>query len=142
VSNPNRARDTAILVAGVEKDANGAPLRYHVQTTHPGAQRAEQKWTTVPAFGARTGRRVTLHLFRTLRDGQTRGVPDLAPVMDVLKQLDRYVDAEVDRAVKSALFLAFITSEEGEAFGGLSAADRSDYYKGQGVGGSSRAEGG
>jgi lambda family phage portal protein len=128
VSNPNRARDTATLVAGVEKDANGAPLRYHVQTTHPGAQRAEQKWTSVPAFGARTGRRVTLHLFRTLRDGQTRGVPDLAPVMEVLKQLDRYVDAEVDRAVKSALFLAFITSEEGDAFGGLSAADRSEYY--------------
>lgn len=122
ICNPNNARDTATLIAGVEKETGGAPLRYHASNIHPGALNRlarTQVWTALPAFGERTGRRLTLHLFRVLREGQTRGMPDLSPVMSVIKQLDRYVDAEVDRAVKSALFLAFITTQDGEGLGGI-----------------------
>lgn len=135
VCNPQNQRDTETLIAGVEKDQDGAPLRYHVSNIHPGAinrYSRTQTWTPMPAFGDRTGRRLTLHLFRTLRDGQTRGVPDLAPVMSVIKQLDRYVDAEVDRAVKSALFLAFITTQDGEGLAGMQpdqlAESRQSFY--------------
>jgi len=136
VCNPNNQRDTETLIAGVEKDSDGAPLRYHASNIHPGAinrHGRRQIWTPLPAFGQRTGRRLTLHLYRTLRDGQTRGMPDLSPVMSVLKQLDRYIDAEVDRAVKSALFLAFITTEDGEGLAGMQpdelAKERGEFYR-------------
>jgi lambda family phage portal protein len=135
VCNPHNKADTETLIAGVEKDSGGAPLRYHVSNIHPGALNRHgriQTWTPLPAFGSRTGRRLTLHLFRVLRDGQTRGVPDLAPVMSVIKQLDRYVDAEVDRAVKSALLLAFITTQDGEGIAGMQpdelAGSRAEFY--------------
>ncbi|KKL68479.1 hypothetical protein LCGC14_2124550, partial [marine sediment metagenome] len=45
-----------------------------------------------------------------LRVGQTREVPDLAPVIEMIKQLGRYTDAEVDAAVVSAFFTVFIKS--------------------------------
>ena len=113
--NPNRASDTARLIAGVETDPSGAPLAYHVASRHPDALSTQGTvtWSRLPAF-APSGRRVTHHLLRVLREGQTRGIPMLAPVLSVLKQLDRYVDAEVDRAVKSALFLAFVTTQDGD----------------------------
>ena len=49
----------------------------------------------MPAFGAATGRRNVLHPFRRTRPGQTRGIPYLAPVMELVKQLGRYSEAEV-----------------------------------------------
>lgn len=137
VCNPNGARDTERLIAGVEKDSGGAPVRYHVSNIHPGSvnrRGSRQTWAPLEAFGGRTGRRLVLHLFRTLRDGQTRGVPDLAPVLSVLKQMDRYIDAEVDRAVNSALLLAFVTTQDGDGLYRDAAGDdplqtRGDYYK-------------
>lgn len=135
VCDPSPARPGLSVTAGVEKEPGGAPLRYWVARFHPGAVNRlgqTQSWSTLPAFGGRTGRRLTLHLFRQLRTGQTRGVPDLAPVLGVLKQLDRYIDAEVDRAVKSALFLAFVTTSDGEGLAAMApteyTSDRRDYY--------------
>lgn len=134
--NPDERQDSARLIAGVEKDDQGAPLRYHFARLHPGAIRRSgqsQAWSSVPAFGERTGSRVCLHLYRQLRTGQTRGIPDLAPVLTVLKQLDRYCDAEVDRAVKSALFLAFVTTADGEGLAAMAPVDynndRGEYYR-------------
>ena len=135
-SNPEGKRDSASLIAGVEKDSFGAPVRYHFSKLHPGATRypgQSQSWSAVPAFGDRTGSRVCLHLYRQLRTGQTRGIPDLAPVLTVLKQLDRYCDAEVDRAVKSALFLAFVTTSDGEGLAAMApveyTSDRGEFYR-------------
>ncbi len=61
--NPNDTQDTATLIAGVEKDSTGAPLRYHFARLHPGAIRRSgqsQAWSAVPAFGERTGARATV----------------------------------------------------------------------------------
>ncbi len=47
--------------------------------------------------------------------------------------MDRYIDAEVDRAVKSALFLAFVTTKDGEGLAAMTpseySSDRRDYYR-------------
>lgn len=115
VSNPHHQRDTERLVAGMEKDAQGAPIAIHVANQHPGALLRHGQpltWTRLPIWGQRTGRRLVLHLTQQLRPGQTRGVPALAPVLEVLKQLDKYIDAEVDRAANSALFMAFLTTRD------------------------------
>ena len=116
VSNPNRAIDTATLVAGVESSDQGAPVAYHFSRYHPGNLRvfAQQSWTRYTAFGA-SGRRRVLHLMDRQRIGQSRGVPYLAPVIEPLKQLDRYTEAEVSAAVVSAAFAVFVKMDP-EAF--------------------------
>lgn len=115
--NEGRKADTATLSGGVEKDASGAPLQYHFLNQHPGAMRPGYKgatWTKVPAFTP-SGRRNVLHLYRKLRIGQSRGVPDLAPVISALKQLGDYTEAELTAAVVSGLFTVFIKSTDGDA---------------------------
>ena len=54
------------------------------------------------------------------RIGQRRGVPLLAPVLEALKQLGRYTDAEITAAVLSAMFTVFVKSaapNDGRPFG-------------------------
>ena len=118
VCNENNAADTETLTAGVQKDpATGAPVAYHVLNQHPGMVRVQKHngftWKVVPAFGPATGLRNVLHLFETTRPGQTRGVPFLAPVMETLKQLDRYTEAELMAAVVSGMFTVFVTTGSG-----------------------------
>lgn len=121
ICNQGRGPDTERLVAGIEKDPEtGAPMAYHILNRHPGAvkvQRSEgYSWQVVPAFGARTGLRNVLHLYDVLRPGQTRGVPYLAPVIESLKQLDRYTEAELMAAVVAGMFTVFITTDSGDAY--------------------------
>lgn len=112
VSNPKWAADDIKTAGGVERDANGAPVAYHITRQHPGAIRATgMEWDRVPAFGAKTGRRAVLHLYDKRRPGQTRGVPDLAAVIEPLKQLDRYTEAEIMAAVVSGMFTVFVETE-------------------------------
>lgn len=61
-------------------------------------------WQRVEAYGDTTGRRNVLHIMSRERIGQRRGVPLLAPVLESLKQLGRYTDAEITAAVISAMF--------------------------------------
>lgn len=117
VSNPGWQRDTAILAGGVEVDGDGAPAFYHVTNVHPGdrARGAKSlKWDAIPVFGVKSGRRNVLHLFRRLRPGQTRGVPDLAPVIEALKELGDYTEAELQATVISSFFTVFVKSESGD----------------------------
>ncbi len=72
------------------------------------------------AYGKRTGRRNVLHLMCRERIDQRRGVPFLAPVIESLKQLGRYTDAELVAAVVSGMFTVFIEKKddsEGEPVG-------------------------
>ncbi|MCK9570076.1 phage portal protein [Candidatus Pacearchaeota archaeon] len=117
VSNPDNKSDTDTLVAGIEKDSYGAPVRYHITKQHPGNMRYASvkayQWESFPAFGAKTGLRNVIHLFDTRRPGQTRGVPYLAPVIESLKMLDRYTEAELMAAVVSGMFTVFVETESG-----------------------------
>jgi lambda family phage portal protein len=115
LSNPNDRMDDDTFAGGVEKDAYGAPIRYHISSIHPGSSlsRARRKWTPVDAYG-KNGRRNVLHLFKPLRPGQSRGIPYLAPVMEPLKQIDRYTEAEIMAAVVAGMYTVFIKSEAGD----------------------------
>ena len=48
------------------------------------------------------------------RIGQKRGVPILAPVIESLKQLGRYTDAELMAAVISGMYTVFIETKDGD----------------------------
>src|SRR5690606_15023465 len=105
------------MVAGVEMDRDGRPVAYHFTKAHPGdmSERGAREWTRVPAFDA-DGQPLVKHLFFRRRPGQTRGVPDLATVIEPFKQMERYSEAELQAAVISAMFTAFVETEGG---GGL-----------------------
>lgn len=116
--NPQLAADTVSLAGGVEKDGYGAAIKYHVCNQHPGNWRLRQnrdslRWTTLAAFGPRSGDPLVLHLFDKTRPNQTRGVPYLAPVVELLKQLGKYTDAEVMAAVVSGMLTVFVRNAEG-----------------------------
>lgn len=112
VCNEKSKADSKKLAGGIERDDSGAPVRYHIMRTHPGALlRGAGEWDKVDAFGSQTGRRNILHLYRKVRIGQTRGVPDLAPVIEALKQLGDYTEAELTAAIISGLYTVFVHTE-------------------------------
>ncbi len=109
ICNPDRKPDTDNLIEGVEvSPETGEAIAFHVARKHPGDYRGSNHWDRVEARGTTTGRRNVLHLFKPLRPGQVRGVPWIAPILEPLKQLSRYTDAELNAAVISGLFSVFV----------------------------------
>lgn len=96
-----QGHDVHCIVQGVETDADGMVVAYWVCDRHPLASNAYTSggphWTRVEAYTKTTGRRNVLHVMNRERAGQRRGVPMLAPVLEALKQLGRYTDAESRR---------------------------------------------
>ena len=97
---------------GVEVTDAGRVVAYNICSTYPNSQlRAAKKWQRVKAFGDKTGTPNVLMIFEAERAEQYRGVPYLAPVIESLKQLTRYGEAEMMAAVINGFFTVFITSE-------------------------------
>ena len=108
--NPTINTYGAMIDGGVEFDSDGKPVAYYIANRHPDSEITYQpllEYTRVPAFGDLTGRRNVLHLLPMERIGQHRGVPFLAPVIETLKQLGRYSDAELMAAVIGGIFAIF-----------------------------------
>ena len=105
------------IVEGV-KLRNGAPFAYYILDKHPGGLTVNGATSTsgtwYEAIGA-SGRRRILHHYRPTRPEQTRGVPYLAPVIQVIKDLGRYTEAEISAAIVSAFYTVFIEQEGASA---------------------------
>lgn len=129
VCNPNNKRDDETLSGGFELDENGATAAIHVLQGSPSRRflRSKAKWERIPLFADNGARNVLILSNHNLRAGQTRGVPDLSPVIEVIKQAGRYIDAELMASVISSKFTVFIKSEGGGA--------RDPYAPGAGGGG-------
>ncbi len=129
VCNPNGQRDTDTLTAGIEHSPEtGEALRVHVADRHPGdTGRGPNTWTAREVRGAKTGRRNVLHLYRQLRPGLRRGVPILAPVIEPIKQVSRYTNAELEAAVTSGLFSVFMKMDPGAFQDLFNEADQATY---------------
>jgi len=115
VCNKDDVADTAKLAGGIKKDDDGAPVEYHILKNHPGGlgHSKDKEWHKRKAYGVKTGLPNVIHFFNPTRPGQSRGVPDLAPVIELFKQLGRYTEAEIMAAVISGMFTIFIESEAG-----------------------------
>ncbi len=99
---------------GVEVDAGNRVVAYHICSTYPNSSLyARKEWTRVKAFGEKTGTPNVLMIYETERAEQYRGVPYLAPVIESLKQLTRYSEAEMMAAVINGFFTVFVKSEKG-----------------------------
>ena len=79
---------------------------------------SQPRWIFIPAFGAETGQPNVLHLMETLRPGQRRGIPLIAPTIELALTLDRYMKAEAVAAQIQALFTLMIKTENPDAAAG------------------------
>jgi len=117
VGNPHGQPDSDTMCAGVRLGGEGVARAWHVYDRHPGAalhmglhrggadNPYAGRW--IAAQGS-SGRARMLHHWRKLRPGQPRGVPYLAPIIDCLKQLARYSEAEIMAAVVTSYLTVFI----------------------------------
>lgn len=95
---------------GIEFDRNGRPIAYWVRSGHPEDNLLGfegYRYDRIPAWG-RTGRARFVHVFSPRRIEQNVGISKLAEVMLPAKMLDRVDRAEVNAALKSAIFSLFI----------------------------------
>ncbi len=113
VSTPDNKTIDPLFCEGVEKNEDEEVIAYHISKFHPlsFSDRKPREWTRVLAFGEKTGRRNVIHVMNRERIGQVRGVPFLSPVVETIKQLGRYTEAEVLAAVINGLFAVFIEKE-------------------------------
>jgi lambda family phage portal protein len=113
VCNPNNKPDSETLSGGFELDEHGAAVAVHVLQVNPAKRflRSKATWQRVPLFGEQGRRNVLIHSNHNMRASQTRGIPDLAPVIEVIKQAGRYIDAELMASVISSKFTVFIKSD-------------------------------
>jgi lambda family phage portal protein len=113
VCNPDGEPETATLRGGVEMDAFGAPIAYHVRNAHIGDWWDSQRactWTRVPRATS-WGRPIFVHGFEPEREGQTRAISPFAALIAQLRMVGKFADHELASAAANALFAAFVESD-------------------------------
>lgn len=101
------------IVSGVEIDTDGAVEAYWVCNKVQGdaVEIAKiEKWVRVKAFGDLSGMPNIVQICHDIRSEQYRGVPYLAPVIETLKQVSRYTNAELTAAIIKSFFALFFTN--------------------------------
>lgn len=141
LSNPNGAPDTSRLRGGVETNADGVPIAYHIRRAHPNDSLVDtalesQIWDRVPA-NDNSGLPRVIHAIRDQRIGQTRGVGQLVSVLLEFRMADKQKRLEQQAAVVNAIWAATLESnfdgeELREMLGDTSTSDmstvRSEFY--------------
>ncbi len=111
-------KDGNKILNGVEINKLGEVVAYHICNAYP-SDTVKKTWSRVVAFGEKTNISNVIHVLEGERAEQYRGVPFLAPVIETLKQITRYTEAEVMAAVVNAMFTVFVEVKEGEDSGGF-----------------------
>ena len=121
VTTPEPSLDpTASAVDGIVFDDQGNPVEYHILRTHPGDGDAPlvQDFDRVPADSV-------IHLFRTDRPGQQRGIPEITSALPLFAMLRDYSLATLD-AAKAAAYFAGILYTDSPANGEADAVEPLD----------------
>lgn len=103
------------IVNGIEVTPEGRLAAYWVSNKVPGDLvniDGATTWQRIEAFGAATGLPNMLQVCHDTRAEQYRGVPYLAPVLENLKQIGRYCDAELTAAVIRSFLSIFFTNTQ------------------------------
>lgn len=116
VASPMLGLETPTKIDGIEYDQQGNPIRYDVLRQHPGDSGIVTAASQADVFDAK----YVLHYFRPLRPGQGRGVPEVAPALEVMALKRRYELAVVRTAERQASYTGVL--ETNAPADGLSAA--------------------
>ncbi|MEG2344200.1 MAG: phage portal protein [Acidaminococcaceae bacterium] len=103
------------IVNGVEINSDGAVVAYWICNRYmydPTNIVESAKWQRVEAYNLETDLPNIMQICHLERPGQYRGIPELAPVIDSLKQIGRYTDAELTTAVIRSFFSLFFTQNK------------------------------
>lgn len=111
ITTPDSESANLNFRSGVELDNRGQIIAYHVLESHPVDKTTSHK--KMSAYGSNGLMNFWL-LLDLERPGQFRGVPAIAQAMEKIKQLDRYMNAEIMSAVIGGMFTAVIESEKDE----------------------------
>lgn len=113
LSNPQLNFDQDIMRGGVEVDKFDAAVAYHIRRAHQGDYfnaAASMTWDRIERETS-WGRPIIVHDYDHDRAGQHRGGAGIfAPVMQRLKMLVKYDNAELDASIINAIFAAYIES--------------------------------
>lgn len=97
-----RDNEKAEVWQGVQYSKRGRLQGYWLYRDHPGDARSLRRTSVfVPA-------RDVIHVFRTERIGQVRGVPWGASTMIRTRKIGDYEDAELERKVVASMFVGFV----------------------------------
>lgn len=102
------------IINGVEVDVDGAVVAYWICNKYPyDPTNSTQipEWQRVEAFGKLTGQQNILQISHDERHEQYRGIPYLAPVLEVMKQVGRYTEAELTAAIIKSFFSLFFEEQ-------------------------------
>ena len=102
------------IIRGIEVDKSGALVAIHVANrlwNEPDLLKPDLIWQRVLWFGE-GGTCNLLHICKDQAPDQFRGVPVLAPVLESLKQLARYSDAELSSSIIRSFFSIFFTQQQ------------------------------
>jgi lambda family phage portal protein len=112
LSNPQEQIDTMSMRGGVEIDADGVPVAYHIRRAHQndwyGAAES-MVWDRVERETV-WGRQIIVHDYDRERVDQHRGIPVYVPVLNRLKMLIKADQVELQAAVLNAIFGVAVTS--------------------------------
>lgn len=113
LSNPQGIPNSATLRAGVEHDAMGAPVGYHIRTALPSDMRFGADVCTWRRVAKETpwGRAQVIHLFEPERPGQTRGKAGIVAGLAKAKMLEKFQNVSLEAAIVNAMYAAVIESE-------------------------------
>ncbi|KEQ22314.1 portal protein [Paenibacillus tyrfis] len=101
---------------GVETDPDGRVVAYWISNKYPNSLipfNQPMRWARVEAYNPVSGLPNILFVMDAERAEQYRGVPYLAPVIEQIKQMNRYAEAEIAAAIVNSFFTAFITVGDG-----------------------------
>ena len=104
-----RAANGNRIVSGIEVDDDGELQAIYVSNRVPNdlvGREMITRWARVAAFGE-SGYPNLLQVAHDIRPGQYRGVPYLSSVIEPLKQVSRYTNAELASAIVKSFFSLF-----------------------------------
>lgn len=111
------------VVEGIEYGPTGRPVAYHLFDRHPGDV---TRLKNISLNSKRVPAEQILHIRRTERPGQMRGVPWLAPVMMTLGELSDYQESQILKQRIAALLAFFVeANDDGETYAGTTLSELS-----------------
>lgn len=105
--------------SGVEMNAKGQPIAYHIRNRHPSDFYAGgrlnslldvNRWTRVRRE-TRWGRQNVLHIFEQLRPDQSRGIASVVTALTEMRMLKHFRKTELQRATIAATYAASIETD-------------------------------
>ena len=104
------------VIDGVQIDKDGEVTGFHIANYHPlqDDTPGEMGWVYIEAYGKDTGMPNVLHLMTVERPEQHRGIPFVSGMIEQVKQLDRYMNAELAASIVAAMLTVFIVTDNTE----------------------------